>query len=56
MTEQLPTGILALSLLLIVAAVVATLRVVRDDRPTLPPGAPRDWRDDALGWNRLQIR
>lgn len=56
MTELLPSGILALSALLLVGLVVATLRVVLDDRPTLPPGSPRDWRHDALGWNRLQIR
>ena len=49
----IPWTLLLLSAL--VAAVVATGRLIRDDRPPVPPGTPRDWRDEALDWNRLTI-
>ncbi|MFZ0322893.1 MAG: hypothetical protein WAN48_02050 [Actinomycetes bacterium] len=39
----------------LVAIVAATAKMVRADRSTLPPGSPRDWRDEALRWNRLPI-
>jgi len=39
-----------------VVVLVATVRMARRDRAALPPGSPRDWRDDALRWDRLQIR
>lgn len=40
----------------LVAVLVATVKMTRDDRSHLPPGSPRDWRDDAMSWNRLPIR
>ena len=52
-----PTLILIALLLLSVGAVLlATARVIRGDRPAVPPGGPWDWRADALAWNRFGIR
>ena len=34
---------------------VATVRLIRNDRPGTPPGRSDDWRDEALAWNRLGI-
>ena len=43
-------------LALIATALVATARVVRLDRPASPPrSSSGDWRDEALGWDRLGI-
>lgn len=48
-----------LTLLIVSAAfagvTVATVRLIRQDRPSAPPGSPDDWREDALAWNRLGI-
>ena len=57
-TEMSATGgkIGAGSALGIATALVATARVVRLDRPASPPrSSSGDWRDEALGWDRLGI-
>ena len=56
MTLSLTSFWLLVAVLLVLAALVATVRTTRHDRSTRPPGSPRDWRDDALSWNRLPIR
>lgn len=58
MTTSTSFGTLALfagTFLGLVAALAATLRTVSSDRPATPPGAPRDWREDALTWDRVQM-
>jgi hypothetical protein len=37
-----------------VAVFVATGSTVRHDRPSMPPGAFLDWRDDPSFWSRLR--
>lgn len=39
----------------VVAIAVATVRLVRTDRPANPPGTPNDWRNDQLIWSRVRI-
>jgi len=56
MTLSLTSFWLLVALALVLAGLVATVRTIRHDRSTLPPGSPRDWRDEALSWNRLPIR
>jgi hypothetical protein len=48
--------LIALLVLALAAVLLATTRVIREDRPATPPGGPWDWRADALAWNRLGIR
>lgn len=48
-----------LTLLLVSAALagvtLATVRLIRQDRPATAPGSSDDWREEALAWNRLGI-
>lgn len=37
-----------------VGIAVVTGRLIRNDRPTTPPGAAYDWRSDQLRWSRLR--
>jgi hypothetical protein len=50
--------LITLALVVVALGYVLTLtyRTIRGDRPQNPPGAPTDWRAEALDWNRLGIR
>ena len=55
--NTLLSNLLTLAFLGAVFVVLAlTAKLTYDDRSTLPPGSPRDWRDDGLRWGRLPIR
>lgn len=47
--------LMAIVAITVATALLQTIRTIRADRSTTPPGHTWDWREDALSWNRLGI-